>query len=241
MCKAKAHKHTPLTQTLTHLRTCTQTHTHTYTCAMKGLHTFALRYCRHEGKHCGAFASVQGYHTSSPLQACRHTHTHTLCVSPGVPHKLSIAGLQAHTHTHFVSVQGYHTSSPLQACRHTHTHTRTRTHTHTHTHTHTRTHTYTHTRTHTRTRTRTRTQLKFIRGFQGMDYDKARVGQNHIYTMYIRYFWQGNHHTYGHIRCVYTVLANPRQGASSKSCQSRDTISFSASCLKIQPILDPHL
>ena len=23
------------------------------------------------------------------------------------------------------------------------------------------------------------------------------------------YFWQGNHHTYGHIRCVYTVLANP--------------------------------
>jgi len=27
--------------------------------------------------------------------------------------------------------------------------------------------------------------------------------------VYIRYFWQGNHHTYGHIRCVYTVLANP--------------------------------
>ena len=48
-----------------------------------------------------------------------------------------------------------------------------------------------------------------------------RVGQNHIYigwartiyfyvsTVYIRYFWQGNHHTCGHIRCVYTVLANP--------------------------------
>jgi len=29
------------------------------------------------------------------------------------------------------------------------------------------------------------------------------------YTVYIRYFWQGNHHTYGRIRCVYTVLANP--------------------------------
>jgi len=28
-------------------------------------------------------------------------------------------------------------------------------------------------------------------------------------TLYIRHFWQGNHHTYGHIRCVYTVLANP--------------------------------
>jgi hypothetical protein len=27
--------------------------------------------------------------------------------------------------------------------------------------------------------------------------------------VHIRCFWQGNHHTYGHIRCVYTVLANP--------------------------------
>jgi len=36
-----------------------------------------------------------------------------------------------------------------------------------------------------------------------------RVGQNHIYTVYIRYFWQGNHQIYGYIRCIYTVLANP--------------------------------
>jgi hypothetical protein len=36
-----------------------------------------------------------------------------------------------------------------------------------------------------------------------------RVGQNHIYTVYIRYFWQGKHQIYGHIRCIYTVLANP--------------------------------
>jgi len=36
-----------------------------------------------------------------------------------------------------------------------------------------------------------------------------RVGQNHIYTVCIRCFWQGNHHIYGHIRCIYTVLANP--------------------------------
>jgi len=36
-----------------------------------------------------------------------------------------------------------------------------------------------------------------------------RVGQNHIYTVYTRYFWQGNHQIYGHIRCIYTVLANP--------------------------------
>jgi len=27
--------------------------------------------------------------------------------------------------------------------------------------------------------------------------------------VYIRCVRQGNHHTYGHIRCVYTVLANP--------------------------------
>jgi len=43
---------------------------------------------------------------------------------------------------------------------------------------------------------------------------KIRVGQNHIYTVYIRYFWyfwQGNHQKYGHIRCIYTVLANPTQ------------------------------
>jgi hypothetical protein len=37
----------------------------------------------------------------------------------------------------------------------------------------------------------------------------SRVGQNHIYTVYIRYFWQGNHQIYGHLRCIYTVLANP--------------------------------
>jgi len=40
--------------------------------------------------------------------------------------------------------------------------------------------------------------------------DTIRIGQNHIYTVYIRYFWQGNHRIYGHIRCIYTVLANPR-------------------------------
>ena len=40
-------------------------------------------------------------------------------------------------------------------------------------------------------------------------YHTCRVGQNHIYTVYMRYFWQGNHQIYGHIRCIYTVLANP--------------------------------
>jgi hypothetical protein len=37
-----------------------------------------------------------------------------------------------------------------------------------------------------------------------------RVGQDHIYTVYLRYFWQGSHQIYGHIRRIYTVLANPR-------------------------------
>jgi len=40
---------------------------------------------------------------------------------------------------------------------------------------------------------------------------KTRVGQNHIYTEYVRYFWQGNHQIYGHIGCIYTVLANTKK------------------------------
>jgi hypothetical protein len=28
--------------------------------------------------------------------------------------------------------------------------------------------------------------------------------------MFIQYVWQGNHQTYGHIRCIHTVLANPK-------------------------------
>jgi len=28
--------------------------------------------------------------------------------------------------------------------------------------------------------------------------------------VYIRYFWQVNHQIYGHIRCIYTGLANPK-------------------------------
>jgi hypothetical protein len=30
------------------------------------------------------------------------------------------------------------------------------------------------------------------------------------YIQYIQYYWQGNHLIYGHIRCTYTVLANPK-------------------------------
>jgi hydrogenase maturation factor len=50
--------------------------------------------------------------------------------------------------------------------------------------------------------------------------DMYRVGQNHIYTVYIRYFWQGNFQIYGYIRCIYTVLANPKyvQQPSTEKC-----------------------
>ena len=44
----------------------------------------------------------------------------------------------------------------------------------------------------------------------------SRVGQNYIYTVYIRYFWQGNYEIYGHIRFIYTVLANPIYQCSRK-------------------------
>jgi hypothetical protein len=40
----------------------------------------------------------------------------------------------------------------------------------------------------------------------------AKTIHTYVYTVYIRYFWQGNHHTYGHIRCAYTVLSNPSHG-----------------------------
>ena len=37
------------------------------------------------------------------------------------------------------------------------------------------------------------------------------VGQSHIYTytVHVRFFWQGDHQIYGHVRCMFTVLANP--------------------------------
>ena len=31
----------------------------------------------------------------------------------------------------------------------------------------------------------------------------------YIFMVYTGYFWQGNHQIYGHIRCIYMVLANP--------------------------------
>jgi len=50
---------------------------------------------------------------------------------------------------------------------------------------------------------------KDVRRFQLLVCLMCRFGQNHIYTLCIPYFWQGNHQIYGHLRCIYTVLANP--------------------------------
>jgi len=41
------------------------------------------------------------------------------------------------------------------------------------------------------------------------------VGQNYIYTVYIRYFWLGNHQIYGVYIHIYTFLANPRNTSVS--------------------------
>ena len=53
------------------------------------------------------------------------------------------------------------------------------------------------------------------RGERAEKWNIGRVGQNHIYTVHMRCFWQGNHQIYGHIRCIYTVLANPKYRGSS--------------------------
>jgi len=52
----------------------------------------------------------------------------------------------------------------------------------------------------------------------------SRAGQNHIYTVYIRYFWQGDHRIYGHIWRIYTVLANPINTLSTIGFSSSTTL-----------------
>ena len=42
-----------------------------------------------------------------------------------------------------------------------------------------------------------------------LGFELCRVGQNHVYTVYIRCFRLRNHNIYGHIRCIHTVMANP--------------------------------
>ena len=41
-----------------------------------------------------------------------------------------------------------------------------------------------------------------------------------VFTVFLWYFWQGNHHIYGHIRCIYAVLANPKHAGMDKGSQN---------------------
>ena len=52
----------------------------------------------------------------------------------------------------------------------------------------------------------------------------TRVGQNHTYTVYLQYFWQGNHQIYSHIRFIYTVLANPTYDITCSTTRIRPTL-----------------
>ena len=45
-----------------------------------------------------------------------------------------------------------------------------------------------------------------------------------IYTVYVRYFWQVNHQIYGHIHCIYTVQANPKNRAVVASWGGRGEV-----------------
>jgi hypothetical protein len=54
--------------------------------------------------------------------------------------------------------------------------------------------------------------------------------------VYIRYFWQGNHQTYGHIRCIYTVLANSNNAQPSRP-KSKALIQES----KAKRLWSPHI
>jgi hypothetical protein len=45
-------------------------------------------------------------------------------------------------------------------------------------------------------------------------YSMCRAVQDHIYTVYMQYFWQENHQIYGKY-CIYTILANPKYVSST--------------------------
>ena len=60
-----------------------------------------------------------------------------------------------------------------------------------------------------------------------------RVGQNHIYTVYIQFFLQGNCQIYGHIMRKFTVLDNPtfdcwpyNRGDKSNKCTTAGALNL---------------
>jgi hypothetical protein len=137
------------------------------------------------------------------------------------------------------AVYGLMTDSKDERARcfklHTHTHTQAHAHTSAHTHTHIHIHTQDEFHTHTEALHRAcgcpdqnggtlcfvKLTTKVTHGHQSSVIVMSWVGQNHIYTVYTRYFWQGNHRLYGHIRCIYTVLANPSDESSRSHSDDR--------------------
>jgi hypothetical protein len=66
----------------------------------------------------------------------------------------------------------------------------------------------------------------------------------HICTVYIRCIWQGNYQVYGHIRCIYMVLADPAYHAPQQWDEQREhCISASqqkAPCITIMTQMDGY-
>jgi len=54
-----------------------------------------------------------------------------------------------------------------------------------------------------------------------------------ICGVYIQYFWQRNHQIYGHIRCMYTVLANPKHACSSNQATSSSNWFSTYICIRL--------
>jgi hypothetical protein len=55
-----------------------------------------------------------------------------------------------------------------------------------------------------------------LRSFVSSSYTWVGLARTiYVRCRYLRYFWQGNHQIYGHIRCIHTVLANPTHGCDS--------------------------
>ena len=46
----------------------------------------------------------------------------------------------------------------------------------------------------------------------------AKIIHSYAFTLYVRYFQQGNIYRHGLIRCVYTVLANP---INKRNCEHK--------------------
>jgi len=66
-----------------------------------------------------------------------------------------------------------------------------------------------------------------------------RVGQNHVHTVYTRYFGQGNHQIYGQIRCIHTILANSSFSPMNSVFSTR-FVARTCICARVQCFVYTH-